>query len=142
MFLIRVRTTIYSSFASLIESNVAIIVGCMPAFSQLWKIHVGGSDFFKSLRSRLRGKSSMGSNNSGDKDKNGSPEMVAWAHTQPPGVRRNNYEMSDTNLLKSQVTHGSGSKPLGSSQDGIVRPVDISQHWQLELENDSRECLA
>lgn len=113
----------------------------MPAFSQLWKIHVGGSAFFKSLRSRLRGKSSIGSNTSGDKDKNGSPEVVTWATPQPSGRQRNDYEMSDTNLLKSQIVSlENGPRPLGSSQDGILRSVDIALHW--ELENDSRECLA
>lgn len=118
---------------------MAIIVGCMPAFSQLWKMHVGGSALFRSLRSRFRGKSSFGSNTSADKEKNSSPEMAAWETPQVPG-QRDSYEMSNTNLIKSQATSfENGPRTLGPSQDGIVRSVDISQHWQLE--NDSRECL-
>lgn len=107
---------------------------------------MGGSALFKSLRSRFRGKSSFGSDPSGQKDSNGTPQQTAWATPETSGMQRNYYDMSDTNLVKSQVTsHQNGRGPVESSHDGIVRSVDISQdvsrhYWALE--NDSRECLA
>ncbi|KAF3760404.1 hypothetical protein M406DRAFT_283563, partial [Cryphonectria parasitica EP155] len=52
------------SICALVESNVAIIVGCMPGFAQLLKLHAGGSNFFKSLRSRVRDMVGDSSNNS------------------------------------------------------------------------------
>ncbi|KAI0168095.1 hypothetical protein BJ166DRAFT_577606 [Pestalotiopsis sp. NC0098] len=49
-----------TAMCSLIETNIAIIVGCMPAFAQIVTRLVetiGGSTIFKALRSRLGGTS-------------------------------------------------------------------------------------
>lgn len=127
--------------SSLIESNVAIIVGCMPAFSHFWKQYVGGSALLKSLRSRLRGKGSISSNTSEQTDKISSPELAPWAAAKPPGRQRYHYDLPDANISESQVTSSEdGRGPLDSSANGIIHSMDIFQHW--ELENDSRECLA
>ncbi|KAI5919908.1 hypothetical protein F4810DRAFT_465254 [Camillea tinctor] len=94
-----------TSMTSLIETNIAIIVGCMPAFAQFTTTTISRSAFFKSLRSRLlgsrgqSGKSKSSSKGSGSQAK--TPTLVTFGGNQTP--RRKNYlELSDTALLKSQ----------------------------------------
>lgn len=134
----------------LIESNVAIIVGCMPGFAQLLKAHTGGSSFFTSLRSRVRdamARGSSGSKNSSKRhvlDGSENPSLgAAWTAPLPNSKRRQDYyEMSDTVLLNSQImASGERREPKTSSQEGIVRCVDISQQWHSQHYPDSREDL-
>ncbi|KAI1345672.1 hypothetical protein F5Y01DRAFT_322979 [Xylaria sp. FL0043] len=95
-----------SSLASLIETNIAIIVGCMPAFAHVANNKMAGSGFFRSLRSRLlgsRGKSnqskSEGTGGSGDQGRR--PTLVTFGSNQVP--RRKKYlELNDDSLLRTQ----------------------------------------
>ncbi|KAI0970123.1 hypothetical protein F4678DRAFT_462925 [Xylaria arbuscula] len=92
------------SIASLVETNIAIIVGCMPALAQATSSTGWGSGFFKSLRSRLLGtprysSSREGTSKGGAQD--GAPSLVTFGRNQTP--RRNNYYgLTNNSLLKSQ----------------------------------------
>ncbi|KAI0868548.1 hypothetical protein GGS24DRAFT_207496 [Hypoxylon argillaceum] len=95
-----------SSLSSLIETNIAIIVGCMPAFAHVANNKMTGSSFFRTLRSRLLGKSgksghskSDGSGSSGDKANR--PALVTFGSNQTPR-RKKYFELNDTTLLRSQ----------------------------------------
>jgi hypothetical protein len=82
---------------------VAIIVGCMPAFTQVVTGNMGGSAFLKSLRSRLLGGSSSGGASSKVVSNEHAPKLSTFGSNQAP--RRNNYyELTDTLLLKTQAT--------------------------------------
>ncbi|RWA11964.1 hypothetical protein EKO27_g3138 [Xylaria grammica] len=92
---------------SLVETNIAIIVGCMPALAHVTSAGGWGSGFFKSLRSRLLGtlrfssksRSREGTTKDGGQD--GAPSLVTFGRNQTP--RRNNYyELTNNSLLKSQ----------------------------------------
>jgi hypothetical protein len=124
-----------------VETNVAIIVGCLPSFAHL--LHTGGSAVFRSLRSRLLGvvgggRGGSSSSPSGDELKEERPK-VATFDSGHPHRRRNYYELTDTFLLRSQDTAlDDGPEASASLPDGIVRPIGDHQHYRL----DSTEHLA
>ncbi|KAI0965078.1 hypothetical protein F4678DRAFT_344530 [Xylaria arbuscula] len=95
-----------SSLTSLIETNIAIIVGSMPAFAPVASSKVTGSSFFRSLRSRLLGtrrttQSKSGGENGSYGDDSNKPALATFGSNQTP--RRNKYyELNDTALLRSQ----------------------------------------
>lgn len=95
-----------ATMCSLIETNIALIVGCMPAFAQFVTIYVGGSAFIKSLRSRLLSRSGPTRDStvpSKDVPNDHSLKLASYGSKQPP--RRNNYyELTDTMLLETQTT--------------------------------------
>lgn len=74
----------------------------MPAFAQLVKVHISGSAFLKSIRTRLLG-SRSGSSSSKVVSNEHAPKLNTFGSNQAP--RRNNYsELSDSILLKTQAT--------------------------------------
>ncbi|KAJ3579985.1 hypothetical protein NPX13_g576 [Xylaria arbuscula] len=88
---------------ALVETNVAIIVSCMPAFAQMLKVHVTGSAAFKSFRTLLLGGSS---NNTGADSEDGvkdRTQLVTFGANQTPRWRRY-QELSDTAILNTQTT--------------------------------------
>ncbi|KAI5866711.1 hypothetical protein GGS23DRAFT_615277 [Durotheca rogersii] len=94
-----------TSMTSLIETNIALIVGCMPAFAHFATVTIGRSAFLRSLRSRLlgsRGRSAeSGSGGGGSGGQAKPPTLVTFGANQTP--RRKNYlELSDTALLRTQ----------------------------------------
>ncbi|KAI1120717.1 hypothetical protein F5Y10DRAFT_283077 [Nemania abortiva] len=96
-----------TNIASLVETNIAIIVGCMPALAQLASTASRGTDFFRSLWSRLLGtpryssKSKSREGTSKGEGQDGTPSLVTFGRNQTP--RRNNYhELTNNSLLKSQ----------------------------------------
>ncbi|TVY48328.1 hypothetical protein LOCC1_G001473 [Lachnellula occidentalis] len=116
-----------TAICALVETNVAIIVSCMPAFAQLLKVHVGGSSIFQSLRLRYLGGSSY--NRSGDKSNEERPQLATFGSNQLP--RRNDYyELTDTALLKSQITANDELEPSPLASDGINRTVGFSQQYR------------
>ncbi|KAI1173438.1 hypothetical protein F4777DRAFT_447531 [Nemania sp. FL0916] len=95
-----------SSFASLIETNIAIIVGCMPAFAHVTNKRRPGSSFFRTLRSRWMGSpgrsdqsKTSGSGVSGDQVNK--PALRTIGSSQQPR-RKRYFELNDTTLLQSQ----------------------------------------
>ena len=113
--------------SSLVETNVAIIVECMPAFTQLLKVYVGRSAISHSLRLRFLCGSSSGP--SGDGSKEERPQLATFG-TNHPARRRNYYELADTALPKSQVAVGDGPMPPALASYGIVRSVGSSQQFR------------
>ena len=120
---------------------MTIIVGCMPAFAQLMKLHVGGSAFFKSLHSRLLGltrRSGSGSNpNSGGGDgSRGSSNRikVATIGSGEPRRRRSYYELTDMHSLvsKSQVT-----VPDTGPDEQEREREQLGQHQQQDWQSDT-----
>jgi hypothetical protein len=124
-----------ASLCSLIETNIAIIVGCMPACAHFLSPGAGASSFFKSLRSRLLGSNRAGSSSgtgagtaktvsskssasSRDRIK---PENFENASHGRPHMR--DYEMSDTWPLRTPARVGDGlgwhpvSKPDSAHSD-------------------------
>ncbi|KAF2992885.1 hypothetical protein E8E14_000146 [Neopestalotiopsis sp. 37M] len=95
--------TAITSMASLIETNIAIIVGCMPSLPQFATHTIGGSSFFKSLRSRLLGSTGQPSKGKSDEDMSGpgGPMPTFGAIDQTPR-RKDYYELTDSTLLKTQ----------------------------------------
>ncbi|KAI0394223.1 hypothetical protein F5Y17DRAFT_428750 [Xylariaceae sp. FL0594] len=92
-----------TSLTSLIEVNIAIIVGCMPAFASFATNTIGGSSFFKSVRSRLLGHPGQSSKSKGSGGSGGhakSPRIVTFGSNQTP--RGKKYHQSDDTLLKTQ----------------------------------------
>ncbi|KAI8948542.1 hypothetical protein F4801DRAFT_581300 [Xylaria longipes] len=94
-----------SSLASLIETNIAIIVGSMPAFAHVANNKKIGSGFFRTLRSRLLGSpgqsaesKSSGAGSAGNQANR--PVLVTFGSNQPR--RKDYYELNDASLLKSQ----------------------------------------
>lgn len=88
----------------LIEVNIAIIVGCMPAFAQIVSSHVIGSSFFRSLRTRLLGSSDgRGSSRSKSGSNKQAQGLVTFGARQTPR-RVDPYEMTDTTLLNTKAT--------------------------------------
>ncbi|KAI1098021.1 hypothetical protein F4804DRAFT_325899 [Jackrogersella minutella] len=128
-----------TTLCALVETNVAIIVGCMPAFAQLWKLHISKSAFFLSLRSQLLNFTGGSSNSTpGDGFEEDRPKIVTFGSAETPR-RRDYYELTDTAILRSQVTVLDDSPDHAASPtNGIVRSVAISQHF----EPDSTEHLA
>ncbi|KAI0398836.1 hypothetical protein F4802DRAFT_611348 [Xylaria palmicola] len=98
-----------TSLASLIETNIAIIVGCMPAFAHVANKKMIGSNFFRTLRSRLLGSpgqsgrsgQSKSGGTGGSADQANRAVLVTFGSNQAPR-RKDYYELNDTNLLKSQ----------------------------------------
>jgi hypothetical protein len=96
----------------LIETNIAIIVGCMPAFAHIATRHLG-SGFFRSLRSRLLGGSGQLSKHSGSgmsSEQANKPTLVTFGQNQTP--RRKHRGLNDTSLLRSE-----GYTTLGPTRD-------------------------
>ncbi|RYP68176.1 hypothetical protein DL771_006826 [Monosporascus sp. 5C6A] len=101
--------SIFSTALLLTETNVAIIVGCMPAFASFATVTIGSSDFFKSLRSRLLGHGGQSTrsktSSSGRTCGQAKPAGVTYGERQSP--RRNDYyKLSDTTLIMSQAPNG------------------------------------
>ncbi|KAK6197108.1 hypothetical protein LQW54_010903 [Pestalotiopsis sp. IQ-011] len=97
--------TAITSMASLIETNIAIIVGCMPSLPQFATHTIGGSSFFQSIRSRLLGSSGHASKGNGKSEEGMSgPDkpMVTFGGTDQTPRRKNYYELTDSTLLKTQ----------------------------------------
>lgn len=118
----------------LVETNVAIIVSCLPSFAHL--LHAGGLAFFRSLRSRLLGvvggSGGYSSNPSGDERKEERPKVATFGSGQQHR-RRNYYELTDTFLLRSHdtavdngpVAVDNGPVALVTLPDGIVRSQGV-----------------
>ncbi|KAI0414247.1 hypothetical protein F5X98DRAFT_257095 [Xylaria grammica] len=124
-----------TSLLSLIETNIAIFVGCMPAFSHFAANSTSGAAFFRSLRTRLLG--SWGQS-SGSKSKSegssgqppaSTPKLATFGSNQTPRHKKKNYfELTDTLLrTENQTTLGDAaaeehemhSKPASTHTDKV-----------------------
>ncbi|KAI1211124.1 uncharacterized protein F4807DRAFT_25650 [Annulohypoxylon truncatum] len=121
------------TLCAVVEVNVAIIVSCMPASAHLWKLHISRSVLFQSLRSQLLNLAgSSGSRRSRDEPKDDRPKIATIGSAEAPR-RRDYYELTDTAILKSQVTvEDNIPGTRNSPPSGIVRSVGFSQHFGSE----------
>ncbi|KAG8420752.1 hypothetical protein J3458_002683 [Metarhizium acridum] len=107
-----------ASLCSLIETDVAIIVGCMPACAQFLTPGARASTFFKSLRSRL-----LGSHRAGTSTGKTASSKLSASYEQQQQQKRGqfgrgsdqskqilDYEMSDTQPLKTTARDDDGSE--------------------------------
>ncbi|EFY87050.1 hypothetical protein MAC_06948 [Metarhizium acridum CQMa 102] len=110
---------VFSIALLLIETDVAIIVGCMPACAQFLTPGARASTFFKSLRSRLLGSHRAGTSTG----KTASSKLSASYEQQQQQQKRGqfgrgsdqskqilDYEMSDTQPLKTTARDDDGSE--------------------------------
>ncbi|KAI0891048.1 hypothetical protein F4806DRAFT_484457 [Annulohypoxylon nitens] len=95
------------SIAIIVENNVAIIVGSLPAFSNFLRIHISQSTFYKSLQSKL---SSRSGGHISDTEQGGSwPKRTAWTYGSPQSRKPQYQELSDSVILMSHVTVPDGA---------------------------------
>ncbi|KAK4164099.1 hypothetical protein QBC43DRAFT_379012 [Cladorrhinum sp. PSN259] len=88
-----------TSMASLVETNIALIVGCMPACAHLAKIYIGESAFYKSIKSRL-----LSISGGGTATNENAPQVhVATIGSDQSPRRKQYYELTDTQLLETQT---------------------------------------
>ncbi|KAI2610571.1 hypothetical protein GGR54DRAFT_373308 [Hypoxylon sp. NC1633] len=117
------------ALCALIETNIAIIVSCMPSLAQLLRIHVGESSLIRSLRSRLFGSRGTVGDVSGpseDQNKNEILGTASFGSGQPR--RRDYYQLTDVSLFSTQITSsGNREEDPVSPPKAIVRSVEISQ---------------
>lgn len=119
----------------LIENNVAIIVGSMPAFASFLRNYGPDLSFFRSLRSRLMGGSSKGASSFGSSRP--LPPKPSDFDSSPPSKEGPYYELSDAGFLESQITATqdiqNGVKP---GNDGIYRSVELMQSQEPQVPSD------
>lgn len=110
----------------LIENNVAIIVGSMPAFASFLRAYGPDLSFFKSLRTRLLRGNSKGDLSFGSTQP--LPQKPREFDSSPPSKDGPYYELSEPGFLESQVTtaHDTENKAK-HGHDGIYRSVELTQ---------------
>ncbi|RYP34521.1 hypothetical protein DL767_004233 [Monosporascus sp. MG133] len=117
-----------TSVCSLIETNVAIIVGCMPAFASLATSTIGSSTFFKSLRSRLLGYGGKSTRSktisSGRTGGEAKPTGVAYGERQTPR-RDSYYKLSEPTLITSQAPNGTRGDTHEEEHEMQSKPSSI-----------------
>ncbi|KAK7708154.1 hypothetical protein SLS64_006976 [Diaporthe eres] len=86
--------------AILVENNVAIIVGSMPAVATFVRIYVSESTIIKTLRSKIR----LTHDTELSKDPRSSLRKPNLATFGSPNVQRpGNYELTDPTITAAQV---------------------------------------
>ncbi|KAG6354850.1 hypothetical protein INS49_003931 [Diaporthe citri] len=124
-----------------VESNIAIIVGSMPAFANFMRIHVAESRVFMSLWSKLGGSdpSAPASSNNGNQRR---PLHGTIGSPLPRKKVKPTYlELTDTNILKSGYTieggEGLATTTTESGQPGILRTTAVTQESHFPRSTDS-----
>ncbi|KAI5921810.1 hypothetical protein F4810DRAFT_325326 [Camillea tinctor] len=100
--------------AIVVENNVAIIVGSMPAFANFIRIYVSETKAFKSLQSMLRG-----SRNDSSKDIQKAPqgpELATFGSPRPRGPSY--YELTDSAIMRTQLTTNDSGVSLNPENGG------------------------
>ncbi|KAK8079212.1 hypothetical protein PG994_003019 [Apiospora phragmitis] len=105
------------------ESNIAIVVGSMPAFSNFMKLHVLESRAFQSLRS------TFGVSSATEK---GTPIRPPHGTIGSPAERKRKpayYELTDTNIMNSRYTVDvEDDREAQAVQPGqILKTMDVRQ---------------
>ncbi|KAI2626819.1 hypothetical protein GGS21DRAFT_261798 [Xylaria nigripes] len=106
------QATIVAIFA-LIETHVAIIVSCMPAFAQMLKLYIGNSATFKSLRTRLFRSSSSGNDSDKALENGDRTQLVTFGGSGRAKGWRRYLDLSDTAILKTLTTNTTGDARTG-----------------------------
>ncbi|KAI1850163.1 hypothetical protein JX266_004542 [Neoarthrinium moseri] len=125
------------AMCALIETNVAIIVGCMPTLAQTLRSHLGFPNLLRSLRSRLLGVTGHTDSRPSDGVSNEEIPKLATIGSARPARRGEYYELTDTATLQTQVTAQNNTIEGSSlSPSGIIRSVAFSQQFRPERTKD------
>jgi hypothetical protein len=105
----------------MIENDVAIIVGSMPAFSTFFRDRVAGGSLWRSFASALRSNK--------DSTSKGSMMDKYWRSSgkSPYTLTSRSRSDADIELTGIHVVSEGGPTKIGVDVTGIVRTVDISQ---------------
>lgn len=118
-------TRILTIASSIVENNVAIIVGSMPAFASFFKVYVVHSSRFQALLS-LFSKDSKDSQDSSDLHSDPQVPLRTFGSSGPKVHPY--YEIPESALLKSQcTTNGEMMVTRDIPNRAIVRTVGIYQ---------------
>ncbi|KAH8892600.1 hypothetical protein GQ53DRAFT_822805 [Thozetella sp. PMI_491] len=110
------------SITTIVENNVAIIVGSMPAFANFFKVQVVQSNSFQSFRSRFSKKGL------GTSDFHSDPHTPIRTFGSSGQKQHHYYELDENALLRSQCTsNGEVLVTPGMPDGGIVRTVGVYQ---------------
>ncbi|KAI0542088.1 hypothetical protein GGR58DRAFT_497444 [Xylaria digitata] len=83
----------------IVENNVAIIVGSLPAFTNFLRTYVSNNALYRSLRSKFSIISNSYASDSGQHDS--LPKPSSWAHRSPQKRQPHHNELTDSVVLKS-----------------------------------------
>lgn len=129
---------------SMIENDVAIIVGSMPAFNHFLQAHVADSSMWRSLVSVLRSSRDRGSTNKSSRFNSSWPSSAKKPYalrSRPASEEGIELAGAYGRPLESSVTNtyvdGShaGTKLAGQEEGCIVRTVDVVQEVQYHPES-------
>ncbi|KAK9423295.1 hypothetical protein SUNI508_04189 [Seiridium unicorne] len=110
------------SITTIVENNVAIIVGSMPAFATFLKVHVAQSTSVQALLSRFSKKKQDTSGFQSDQQ----TPLRTFGSSEPKGHPY--YALTESALLKSQCsTSGETMPTLKSPDKAILRTSGIPQ---------------
>ncbi|KAI1120822.1 hypothetical protein F5Y10DRAFT_282980 [Nemania abortiva] len=112
------------AIAIVVENNVAVIVGSLPAFTHFLRLHVADTTIYRRLRSKFN--SPLTSLSLGARPENPSQEPV-W--TFGKGRRpREWHELSDSAILKTDITTArSAATTTDPHQDQIAYTIGLTQ---------------
>lgn len=124
-----IKAQVILTTSSLVENNVAIIVGSMPAFASFLRIYVSGSSFFKTLRSKLTPGSSKGESALDSNDLPLPPKLGTFGSSHPKKAPY--HELSEPGYLESQIT-ATGNTANGGNlgNNGVYRSFQLVQTGQ------------
>lgn len=108
----------------IIENNVAIIVGSLPAFAGFMRKYVAQSSVYKSLRSMLFSSSLDSKDDRQQKD-----SIKTFGGSGKQRKKLSYYELSDRTTLKSQITVPDETHMAADNtyQNGIVHTAGSTQ---------------
>jgi len=86
----------------MVENNVAIIVGSMPAVASFMRVYVSESTIYKTVRSKIR-RTNGDHSGKGSKPSFRRPDLATFGspNVQGPG----SYELTDPTVTKAHVVH-------------------------------------
>ncbi|OTB00282.1 hypothetical protein M426DRAFT_39596, partial [Hypoxylon sp. CI-4A] len=88
------------SIVIIVEINVAIMVGSLPAFTRFLRIYIFETAFFKSLRFKFSTK--RGGQASGLEQRNSWKNQVLWTYGSPHRQQPQYHELSDSLVVQSR----------------------------------------
>ena len=130
-----------------VENNVAIIVGSMPAFAKFLRLYVAEFSVIRSLRTKLSRAFSSGNSPNSSRLPSAGPIGTIGSPNEPKKAPRPYYEMSDLQPTRTQITvdgdapHGSSSATINQGGGGITKTIDVVQHSQPGHHSQSVEQL-
>lgn len=120
---------------SMVEHNVALIVGCMPGFAGLLKSSTSTSSIYRNLRSKLSGSYASSSRSRPSLPPTGQQHWADVKHSDDNSRRGRAYfyEMNESSApypemeVSAQYEHRrTGGRQLAEDERGILRTTDLT----------------